>query len=524
MAVAQLYIDKRGLTGWVDPIKVSSGDLIQATNVDFSYGGLLQKEGGTLKINASALSGSPTVLAGFDYWPTPSIQRRVIATSDGKLYKDDMTGTFGTTLKSGLVVSSLTQIVEAGAESQGRTKKLFFVNGMDPVQVLSGDGITTSNIGALAPSDWTSTNQPTFLVRFRASLAGGGNINDPHRLYISTATDHEDFSGGAGGLSLSVFPGEGQRLVAGLSALGRVFLWKYPTGVYYVANDDIASGNWTIRRITGQYGAVASPHSVCQIDQGTIAFLSAAGELILMQETSGSLLGVEFINLTKDLGLRTFVRDNFNLGRLEKSQLRWYTDKLQLHILLCATGSTTEDRRLIIDFAGERARVHMSTKDKNNSIWMELDTDHIPRPIIGDNIGFVRKIDQTDRSLETVTPYQMVVHTVPTDFSDLDSGYAVKKLFYRLHLEYETTGNYDVAAEIFIDNQSKGTVFFNQGSPGSILPFQLPGVLGGADIKRRTRAIAGEGYTFSVRFNEATIHNPRIARAFVEFEPLELAL
>lgn len=527
MALATILLSSQGITGWVDPTKITTGDLMEAKNVDFSYGHMVQKEGGTLKVNAVALSGSPTVLAGFDYWPTSTIQRRVIATGDGKLYKDDMTGTFGTTLKSGLggadPATKKYHLVEGGAETQGRNKKLFIANGFDPVQILSGDGATTSDIGANKPSDWTGNNQPSFLFRFRTTMAGGGNLNDPHRVYISSSGDHEDFSGGAGGTSLSVFPGEGQKLVAGLSGLGRAYLWKYPSGIYYVQDDTNVSGDWFIRRITGQYGAADTPHSVVQIDQSTIAFLSSAGDVILMQESAGSLTGVEFVNLTKQLNLRTFIKNTFDLSRLKNSQIRWYADKLQLHVIMSALGSGLENRRLIIDFNTDKPKVHMSDKDLNSSLWMELDSDRIERPIIGDNAGFVRKIDQTSRSKEGSTPYTMLIATVPTDFSDIDPGFSVKKLFYRLHMEYEVTGNYDVSVEIVVDGVSKGTVTFNQGQAGSILPFELPGFLSGTETRRRSRAIAGEGYYLGLRIIESSTNNPRIARAWIEFDPLEMS-
>jgi len=524
MAIAAIPLSNYGLTGWVDPAKIHTGDLIKAENTDLSYGHMIQKEGGTIKVNAVAISGSPSIVAGFDYFPVPSTQRRVIATSDGRLFKDDMSGTFATTLKTGLGADKIVQMIEGGAEVSGNNKKLFICNGNDPVQILSGDAATTVNIGANKPADWTATNQPTFLFKFRNTLAGGGNVNDPYRVYISSATDQEDFRAISGGLSLSIFPGEGQRLVAGITALGKGYLWKYPNGIYFIDDDDNSSTNWVIKRLTGEYGAAPTPHSVVQIDQGTIAFLSSAGDVILMQETPGQLTGVEFVNLTKTLNLRTFMKANFDLARLDKSQLRWYPDKLQLHVLLSSINSGKEDRRLILDFADEKTRVHVSTKDTNESIWMELDAaTRVERPIIGDNIGFVRKIDQSSRTLEGATAYTMSLETVASDFSDVNPAYSVKKLFYRLHLEYEISGNADVAIQVLVDGHDKGTVTFNQAAGGSVLPFQLDQFLSGNEIRRRSRDIAGEGYYVALRIIETTTNNPRLARVWVEFEPLEMA-
>src|SRR3989442_10180739 len=102
MALAPIQLSNFGLTGWVDPSKINTGDLHKAENVDFSYGHMLQKEGGTLKVNATPLTGSPSVMAGVDFLPTAPTQRPVIPTRDGELFKDGIRGNLATLLKAGL--------------------------------------------------------------------------------------------------------------------------------------------------------------------------------------------------------------------------------------------------------------------------------------------------------------------------------------------------------------------------------------------------------------------------------------
>lgn len=518
MAVVAIPLSIRGLTGERDPGFVQTGDLKNAENLDFTSAGIVQKEGGSVKINSTVLTDEPEVMAGFDWWPAASVQRRVIATSDGKLYKDAMAGTFATELKSGLAADRITYMAEGGAESQGRNKKLFICNGANPVQVLSGDGATTSDL-ANPPADWSGSNQPTFIFPHRTYMIGGGNTNDPHRIYASLTTDHEDFLG-AGVWNLSVFPGEGLNLVAGLSTLGKAFLWKYPLGIYVVTDADASPANWFVQPLARDIGIANTPHALCPIDNGRIAFVTATGHIVLMEETGGSLTGVQFTDLTKSLNLTHFLREHFNPARLHRTQLRWYDDKHQLHALFASATSNVEDRRLVIDFSSERPRMSVSTKDINESMWMEQDSDKIPRPIIGDNAGFVRKLDQISRTIDSETAYRFSLETVPTDFSDVNPAYIVKKLFYRLHLEFTSTGNYDINADIIIDEKTIGTVNFNQGSTASILPLTLPFTLAGTRLRRRSRDIAGEGYTFSVKIYETSIQNPKIARAWVEFDPL----
>lgn len=518
MAIAPINLASRGLTGERDPSRLKTGDLIYANNLDFSAGNLVQKAGGSVKVNTTALSGSPSVITGTEWVPSPEIRRRVVVTNDGKIYKDDMSGTFSVVLKSDLTPTNLAQIVSGGLEQAGNNRKLFIFTGNNPVQVLSGDANTTTNY-ANPPAEWTGANQPTFGFIFRNSLVAGGHQNSPHRVYGSLASNHENMTDPNGTFSLSVYPGESQKLVAGISSISRGFLWKYPVGIYWINDAATAVAGWFVQPATLQFGAAPTPHAVTQVDQGTVAFLTAAGDIVLMQETSGSLSGVEFVNLVKALNLRTFMRNNFNLSRLDRAQLHWYEDKKELHILLAALGYNVENRRLVIDFNEERTRVYVIDKDVNESMWFEKDQTGIYRPVLGDNAGFVWLTDQTNRTVDGST-YQFRVQTAPTDFSDVDKNFMVKKLFYRLHLEYEPTGNYDLAVDVIIDGKSIGTVNFNQGDSVAQLPFVLPAVLGGEDLRRRSKDIAGEGYYLSLILRESTTANPRLARAWVEFEPL----
>lgn len=516
MPMAPVLLSQRGMTGERDPYRLKTGDLITASNVNYGVGNLAEKDGGSSKINSVAITGSPTVLTGHDWWPNPSTQRRVIATSDGKLLKDDMTGAYATTLKSGLTTNRITHMVDAGAESAGRNRKLFMPNGADPVQVLSGDGATTANL-LTPPADWALTNQPTFMFPFRGVLVGGGNANDTHRIYASLASDHEDFTA-VGTWTLSLYPGEGQKLVAGMTAFGRAFLWKYPVGVYTVNDSASAVSGWFAQPVSRQYGAAPTPHAVVQIDEAVVAFVSNTGNVVMMQESAGTLTGVGFTDLTRVLNLRTVLRENFNLARLDKTQARWYDERKQLHILYAGLGSVIEDRRLVIDFNEERTRTSIVEKDTNTCLWMELDSDLIPRPRSGDNAGFTWKLDQDSRNRDG-SAYTFNLRTAPTDFSDISAEYMGLKILHRLHLEYESTGDFDIAVEVIVDGKTKGTLAFNMGPAGALLPFPLPQTLGGSEIKRRSRTIVGEGHYVSLGITESGLNNnPRLSRAWVEFD------
>lgn len=515
VAIAPIMLAQRGLTGSKNPAILKTGDLVLASNLNFSEGNLVEKEGGSTKVNTTALDSGAKIISGHDWWPTGTTQRRVVALGTGKLLKDDMTGAFGTTLKTGLGTDKLTQFVDGGGEAAGAASHLFIPNGFDVVQVLDDDGATTHNL-TTPPADWTGNNQPSFMFIFRGVLIGGGNANFPNQLYASTGGNHEDFVA-AGSFVLSVYPRAGVRIVAGLTAFGRAFLWKFPRGIFWVDDSAAAVSGWFVKEASAQYGAAPTPHAVAQIDEAVVAFLSNTGNVVLMQESSGSLTGVAFTDLTKVLNLRQIVRDNFNLAHLSRAQVRWYDERKQLHVTFAAQGSTALNRRLVIDFNEEHTRVEITEKDIAEALWLERDANQIPRPIGGDNAGFVRKLDQVVRTIDGMS-YPFSLQTAPTDFSDINPRYSNYKLFRALHLEYVPSGNFNVAVEVLIDGKQYGPVLFTMDTAGSTLPFPLPGVLGGEDLRRKTRDICGEGYYLSLRMTETGPNNPRLARAWAEFD------
>ena len=520
MPIVSIPLTARGLAGSGDPSRLATGDLIRAENVEFGATGLVQKEPGAAKRNATALSG--LVLAGIDWYPTDSTHRTVVATADGKLLKDDLTGAFATTLATGLQAARVTSFAEGGAESAGRSRKLFSSNGFDAPRVLAADGAAAAAL-TTPPADWSGANQPAWMAPFDLYMTGGGNGNDPNRVYVSTTADHENFTG-AGSGTLSVYPGSGRKLVAAIAAFGRFWLFKYPRGVFWISDATAGVANWRSKPTSFDGGAAPTAHAVTLIGDpergdSAVAFVANNGDIVLMQETAGTEEGVAFTNLTKTLGLRDVIRQNFHLARLDRTQIRWDDELKHLHVLFAGLGSVVEDRRLVLDFNAERIRAEISTKQVNTAIWMEQNRDGVWRPMIGDDAGFVWELDQVDRNVDVTTAIAMALRTAPTDLSDADASYAGRKLFSYLHMEYVPSATFDVSADVYVDGKLIGTVPFSQGVGGAALPFTLPHAIGGAELLRRTRDIAGEGYYLSVQLRESGLNNnPRIARLWAEFD------
>jgi len=158
--------------------------------------------------------------------------------------------------------------------------------------------------------------------------------------------------------------------------------------------------------------------------------------------------------------------------------------------------------------------VSVVDKDVQQSIWGVLDSGFTHRPYIGDDIGFVHQIDQELRT-NNGSPYSLAVSTYATDFSDINPEFARKKLFYRMHLEYIPTGDYNLPITYTIDDKEYGPVNFNMDNNGEV-------AIADSGVFRRQRALAGEGYYFACRITEDTINSPKLGRIWIEFKPTSM--
>lgn len=535
MPLAPLKLSSQGLRGFKDPSQFTTGALLVATNVDFAEGSTLQKEPGSVRLTTAAINGSAVhVTGGTEYRPTATAQRRVVGTADGKLYKDDMTATFATTLASGLSAPSLPHFTVAGQEDAGNDRKLFIANGIDPVKVVIADAATANTI-ASPHADW-ATKQPRVSIYYGGTgqgtsggqlIAGAGSY-----LYGSLSTDHEDFvhAGTTPDFNtMAVYPTDNSLGIFGLvRAFGRLFIFKAPRGIYMIQTPDPSdSTTWYPYPISDQYGIPTSPHAVTQITDGRIMFINFNGSPVLMTETADTVSGIGFVDLGVTLGLSTLIRDQFEPAYFNSVQTAWYDDKKQFHALYVARDSgTTFNRRLVLDFNLPEVRPYIVDKDTAQSIWLEQDSTFILRPTIGDNVGHIWRLDQEARNVNG-SAYSTTIQTAPTDFSDLKAEFQGFKNFKYLHVEFESLGDWDVNIYWIVDGKEYGPLPFNQSaenttaaSGGSTtFPFTFPAVFEGTALRRRVRKIAGSGMYFALRIEHSgDDENFRIPRAWVEFD------
>ncbi len=493
--VVELPIGKDGFTGTRNLSETLPTQLIQAMNVEYSDGPM-RKEGGSTKYNSSAISGTPIILGGWDWTPTAGTQRMVVYTDDGKLLKDTGGGDFTVTLKSNLDTAAFPMFVEGGKEAAANNRKLFCFNGVNPVQVESADGATTSDLGT-PPTDWSGSNQPSFGVIHENRLWGGGNANDPHRLYYSLATDHEDFTTSDAG-TIVVHPGEGEKLVGAQSFKGFLIVWKFPKGVYVIDTTDPTISNWKVRKLNDSTSGVSALSAVIADDD--ILFVDSNGQFQFLSAVT-EFGDVSSRNLSKIADLNVWMRDNINFSRLDKCRAVWYPKRREARFALTLSGSTVNDIQVIIDFnRPDLPRFRFSNQNTCESMWLRLETDNTFRALCGDDAGFVWKLDDDTRSKDG-NAFEGKFQTPHDDFRWKDEVLASKrKIGQFLELVVEPKGNWNTDVEVYWDDALEDTYTFNMGSTGATLgSFVLDtDVLAGTSVLNTKRRITGSGKRFSL--------------------------
>lgn len=494
--IAELPLGGNGLNGSNNPSIHAPDDLVYAFNVCYQ-GGAIRKEGGASKYTPSALSGTPSIIAGTDWRYDGVTQRSIIVTSAGDILKDSGTGAYGTTLKSGLTVSDVSpRFCEAGKEVAANNRKLFIFTGKNAVQVLSADGATTSDL-ATPPADWTA-GKPSFGTPHEGRIWAGGNTNDPHRLYYSTTTNHEDFTG-AGSGSLSIYPGEGERLVGAVSFKGFLVAFKYPAGVYVIDTTNPTVANWRVNKSSGTIG-MANENAIAELTDDYIAILTPAADVRVYGP--GDFLGnFRGATITDSRYMNEFMRRELQYQYSAKWRLCWYNTKRELHIACTSKSSTTNDARLVCDLTNfAKPRWRYSTRDVCISMWTRIGSDTQAQLVSGDASGFVWTMDTETRSKDGAA-YNGLFQTAATDLSYLDPRLGTRRKNGKfLELSMEHVGNWDVNVEIYWDGKYHQTVTFNVGTTGSILgSFVLgTGRLGGSTLINRKRRITGSGRRIAI--------------------------
>lgn len=489
--------------------------LIKANNISL-YSGRIEKSLGTTRYTTDALSGE--VVATYDWFPTPDLQRLIACTSDGKVFRDTGDGTFNTqtAIASGLGFSTDTCIVPAGQEDAGNNKKLFILSESQQIRYIDGDAAVLSTI--TNPSlDWAAGNYPTFGVPYQGRLIVMGSAADPHRLYCSTVADHADFTTGTPP-SFSIFPGENNGIKCAFAYKGMLFIFKEPLGVYILDGRSPDTGDWSVTRYSDSFG-VASPHSVIQILDDLVAANSIGSYTSL--QASQAFGDFEAGDILMNAEIENYIRGLFNPAGLPYTQALYYPHKKIALFTAQSASTSVRDRMLVIDVSKQAPRLSIGTKDSANCLALRKDAQGIARPMYGGLDGHVYLMDKPTYNVNSL-PYTGEFQTAYTDMSFASPELAGKnKLFEFLEVNYVATDNGTFYCDVYVDGEVRQTLSFTQFRGAELDAFvldvdRLAAESVGARNRKPLKSCAGVRISF--RFYNSTSNSAfKIERLIIGF-------
>jgi len=434
-------------------------NLIEATNIEIRNG-IVQKELGSRKFNNTALSGTSGIVALIDWHPNTVKQAFVAVTRDGKVwYVPDAETTTEIVPAAGdlapvtLNPTTQTFILTGGSESSTKNRKLFIFTGNDPVQVIDGTALVRKNI-ANPPTDWSGTNQPTFGFIHKSFMLAFGNRNDPFRVYISLATDHENFTDSV--KNFTVDPGEAQGLISANVYKGRPFLFKFPQGINSVDDSAADPASWFAPRLTDELGA-ASIRSAAQVLDDL--FIANSTGSITSASASDKLGDIEAGDILRNLKVENFIRTQVNQAGLSDRQAIYHSERKYAFFTYRSAGGIKNDRIVKLDMSQTPAAVTITDKDQPNVIIMRQ-VKTVLKPFYGADDGFIYEMDREDRNVASVA-YEGLFQTPHMDLGFIDPLLAEQnKVFDFLEVSFYPTGTWDLSVEVQIDGRVKETITF----------------------------------------------------------------
>ncbi len=479
-----------------------AASLILANNVICRYD-VIERDFGSRKWNLSGLPAG--IVEAFDWWPDSITQQMIVVCKNGKIYRYDsgfdapieITASAGAPATLNVMNSAL--IVPGGSESAGRNRKLFIFTGNDPIQVISGNTTVRTNI-AIPAADWGVGHYPTGGFIHNQSLFAFGNLNNLHTLYQASSTNHEDFVTIGAAKIYSIFPGKFEKIISGFTYKERLYINKYPRGLYWV--DDV---NNLVYEISTSFGGRSPKSSIQAIDDMLVGNSSGSITSLKSVFSQGKVEQGDIFRLIKAY---RYMQENTRQAYLFDSDALYYEQRKLAMFSYRSSASQVNNRIVCIDFENQTPAVTWNTKDQANCLFLRRDIYNIERPFYGCDDGFIYEMERQDRNLAGST-YTSEFRTPHIDFAWLDIWQKkvgeIEKEFDFLEVIFQPCGNWNINCDYFIDGKFMETISF----PMAFAPyldgngtnrFQLDhSRLGGLELRTSRMKIAGIGKRISVR-------------------------
>lgn len=484
----KVVLGREGVFGLKNKDRIPLSGLIQLRNTTLEDN-TLRTGPGAAKFG-SAITGAPKILRAIDYWSDESTQRAVVMANNGTLYEDNGAGAGWTDITGvgALTVSgAIPHFSRGGRETTGVSTALFYSDGINQERVRRGTGAFAA-IASPAP-EWTGANRPRgFLINQGYNWAWG-NPSLPHHLIRSLDTAHENFT--TTRFAAPIFPGheDGLYVSCSLNFKGFIIVWKFPSGVYAYDTRDADPTKWYAIHL-GNAGA-PGPGCACVAENDVLWIDVTGGWHLLSATQEAGSMRAEDIAYRK---LNRFIPDQISRTMLTRAQLIYVADRQKAILACAAQGSTTLNRRLVLDLnnkaeVGERWT--FDDRDTNECVFLRRESDNVQRLMMGDDVGQLWKLDQDARNKDGAG-YTFEWWLADSDFRQMIPSLAGKKLNGAyLAVGYDPRSNASHTIRVWRDGSQKQSIVYSLSGGTNTLPLTLPITFGAETMlqtpKRRLR-------------------------------------
>ncbi len=493
--------------------------LTKAENLVYEVSGAVRKVGGSTRINATAITGSPDVLGMTDFWLTGTtgnpVQKFVSVNANQTITKEDMDG----------VVDDITGAAVITANAY-------------PVFATLTDLLTIWTSAANTPLKWNQTGNVASLggtppaARVAAQhlnrmWAAGTNAN-ASRLFYSAFGNIEDWTGADTG-SIDIDLNDGDRIIGLASNRGRLLVFKGPNrgSIHQISGTAPTGSDAWSRQVLVRGIPLQTHNSIVEVGDD-LWFMSDRGiHSVAATEKFGNFEGVDLTRF-----LRGFLRSDVNRTRLANVWGVNWAEKQAVVWSMTRSGQAEEDMAFGLSYIrlkeeGILKPFTWSVRECLSVAIRDNPTNRRKELVFGSTDGFWLRQDTSDRNLEGMTAYTMRVMTpsvilAATDTAGKPRGDQPVQL-YRMYMRTVPTGNYDISVRVTRDNATAETYTFNQQATGAVFDTAIfdTDVWGGGGMLLRTADMTGEARAIELDITQGGLNqDANIHEIGVEWKPV----
>lgn len=460
-------------------------------NINLHEGGR-RKRGGTAKVNTTAISGAPSVVGLHDFKLSSQAEFLVMATNDGKLWKN-----YTTTISTGMTADKYVSFMSAD-------DTLFVSNGEDVPLTWNGVAASASTMTNI-PTDWVKPNCPKQFV-----LHGSGASQRAWAIgfasgtiYASSASDMTDFSD-ANVTTIPIYTGDGYGTVGGVEFGDRLIVFGKKQA-FIIDDVSTSTSNWGYSPTQWSGGAahhrliVRTPNDiVVMADDGTIYSVVAA-------ENYGDY---RVASLTRQAHIDVWIRENINLQQIDKFHAIYDPVMRCIYFFMVRSGATTVNVALVyfIDRPPEQAwSIHDNQSyDSGYKAYCAALVETDPgtyRVYTGCGSGYVWVLNEATRS-DDGNGYYAGFKTPNLSIENP----RVTKMFHMGRVVYRPSGQYSMNVNIWVDGVTMPSTTVSVAGTGDVLGQFVLGssVLGGAQLYDNAFTIGRIGKRVQIELYNST--------------------